>query len=141
MRAGELHVSNSTKTAASTTPKKSLMSGKVGIAGAPPGPHVARFLDCEEVEPNERAIAEDWAPSMKLIWQIDGLGVQASRIVPQKPTSSNIAGKLVGALLDRPLGVNEDYDLTPCVGKEYNIVVEEATSGKGTRVTSCFLKK
>ena len=117
------------------------MSGKVGIAGAPPGPHVARFIDCEEVEPNERAIAEDWAPSMKLIWQIDGLGVQASRIVPQKPTSSNIAGKLVGALLDRPLGVNEEYDLSPCVGKEYNIVVEEATSGKGTRVTSCFLKK
>ncbi len=128
-------MSNST----STSPKPSLFKGKMKLAGAPVGIHRAVFIDAQPVEPNEQAIAEQWAPSMKLIWQLEGQETQASRICPVTPTPGNITGALFNGLLDRVLGANEDYDLGECVGRTYKITVAEAKSGKGTRVTACTL--
>ncbi len=128
-------MSNST----STSPKPSLLKGKMKLSGAPVGIHKAIFIDAQPVEPNETAIAEAWAPSMKLIWQLEGQDTTASRICPQTPTPTNISGKLINGLLDRVLGANEEFDLGDCVGRNYKITVEESKSGKGTRVTACTL--
>ena len=113
----------------------SIRKGTVKASGAPVGKHYARFVDAEEVEPSETAIAEGWGPSMKLVWELEGTGEMATRICPQTPTLKNITGRLINGLLDRVLGVNEEWDLTPCVGERYKITVEMSEKGTGTRVT------
>ncbi len=135
MKAGIFLMSNST----TTSPTPSLLKGKVKLGGAPKGIHRAVFVDAQPVTPNAQAIAEKWAPSMKLVWQLEGEETQTSRICPVTPTPGNITGTLINGLMDRVLGASEEYDLTECVGRVYKVTVDASKSGNGTRVTACTL--
>ena len=111
---------------------RSIRSGKVKVAGAPAGHHSATFTDAFEMPPSDNG----YGPAMKLVWTLDD-GTEASRICGIQPTARNATGKLLSGLLGRQLEPNADWDITPCIGQRYLIVVEMSESGNGTRVTSC----
>jgi hypothetical protein len=113
-------------------PLKSIRSGKVKVAGAPVGHHPATFTDAFEMPPADNG----YGPAMKLVWTLDD-GSEATRICPLEPTARNVTGKLLTGLLGKQLVPNTDWNIGPCVGQRYLIVVEMSESGNGTRVTSC----
>lgn len=111
---------------------KSIRGGKVKAAGAPVGHHSATFSDAFEMPESDNG----YGPAMKLVWTLDD-GQEATRICSIQPTAKNATGKLLAGLLGRQLEPNADWDITPCIGQKYLIVVEMSESGNGTRVTSC----
>jgi hypothetical protein len=116
---------------------KPIRRGTVKAAGCPAGHYTASFVDAREMPPSDKG----FDPAMRLVWQVndgsDADGVEATRICPIQATGRNITGKLLVGLLGRPLEVGEDWDLSPCIGQDYLIVVEENESRTGTRVISC----
>jgi hypothetical protein len=117
---------------ATEAPLKSIRGGKVKASGAPVGHHSATFADAYEMPASDNG----YGPAMKLVWTLDD-GQEATRICPIQPTAKNATGKLLTGLLGRQLEPNSDWDITPCIGQRYLIVVEMSESGNGTRVTSC----
>ena len=57
----------------------------------------------------------------------------ATRITGPKPTNKNACGKIINALIGKPLGNGEDVEIGDYVGKAYMIIVAAAESG-GSRV-------
>ena len=111
---------------------KPIRSGKVKVAGAPVGHHSATFTDAFEMPPSDNG----YGPAMKLVWTLED-GSEATRICSLQPTARNATGKLLAGLLGRQLEPNSDWDIGPCIGQKYLVVVEMSESGNGTRVTSC----
>lgn len=119
--------------ASTDPPLKSVRSGKVKATGAPVGHHSATFVDAYEMPPSDNG----YGPGMRLVWALDN-GIEASRICSLHPTARNATGKLLTGLLGRQLEPNTDWDITPCIGQKYLIVVEPSESGNSTRVVNCY---
>lgn len=110
---------------------------KVVASGVPAGNYRATF-DGVEIQP---ANAEKgYAEGIRFKWKLlEGphAGAIASRVTGSSPTATNACGKLIAALLGRPLALGEAIDLQSYVGKTYLIIVEQSQGG-GTRVASAI---
>lgn len=110
---------------------------KVGAAGVPAGNYKAAF---NGVEIQPASPEKGYAEGIRFKWKLlEGphAGAIASRVTGASPTATNACGKMLAALLGRPLALGENIDLQTYVGKTYLIIVEQSQGG-GTRVASAI---
>ena len=110
------------------------LSFQIESGGGPPaGFYKANFLN---VEPTEHA---EYGAGLKFVFEVaDGehVGTQATRITSAKPTPKNAAGKMIGGISGTSLAAGATVDLTPFVGREFLLSVEETPNGQATRIAT-----
>ncbi|MFO0881415.1 MAG: hypothetical protein U0840_29295 [Gemmataceae bacterium] len=110
---------------------------KVGAAGVPAGNYKALF---DGIEAQQANTEKGYGPGIRFRFKLlEGTqaGAIASRVTGTSPTPTNACGKMLAALLGRPLAPGENIDLQSYVGKTYLIIVEPSQGG-GTRVASAI---
>ncbi len=66
--------------------------------------------------------------------QYNGTGVR--RLVPELACPTNACGRLIGGLTGETVVPKSEVDIEPCLGRIYEITVEEKPDGTGTRVAT-----
>ena len=89
------------------------------------------------IEPVPANIEKGYKPGFRFKFKVtEGphAGAVASRVVGGvNPTTRNALGKLLSEVTGVPLADGVDYDIEPCIGKKFTIVVKQSDGG-GTRV-------
>lgn len=109
----------------------------VTSAGVPAGNYKATF---EGVEPVQANAEKGYGAGIRFKWKVSEgphAGQTASRVTGTSPTPGNACGKMIAAVVGRPLAVGESLNLQSYVGKPYLIVVAAGQQG-GTRVDSAI---
>ena len=101
--------------------------------GPPAGFYKGTFQTVETTE------HEEFGPGLKFVFAIsegDHKGESATRITGSEPTPKNAAGRMISGISGETLTPEKSVDLTPFVGREYLLQVEDCKSGNGTRVVT-----
>jgi hypothetical protein len=101
--------------------------------GVPAGIYKARFVNVKE---NQH---EEYGPGLE--WQFEVIegafaGKLSSRTTAPEPTLKNSCGRMLQALSRGKYVPGQEVDIDPFVGQAFQIVVEQNSSGSGTRVGS-----
>ncbi len=111
-----------------------LNSFEVGSGGPPVGSYVATF---QGVEASDH---EAWGPGAKFSAEvIDGehAGSVSKRTAKRIPTGRNLCGRLIAGLLGvQKLEAGSQLDVSPFVGKRYQILVTANQDNTSTRLES-----
>ena len=111
-----------------------LSSFEVGSGGPPVGSYIATFLGIEASD------HEQWGAGAKFSAEvIDGehAGSVSKRTAKRIPTGKNLCGKLIAGLLGvQKLEAGALLDVSPYVGKRYQILVTSNQEGTSTRLES-----
>ena len=109
--------------------------------GVPVGLYQAVFEGIEDVPENvEKGYKSGFKFKFKVLDK-EHEGAIASRILGgTRPTTKNGLGKFLAEMTGVPLANGVDYDVEPCLGKPFTIVVKAGESG-GTRVDTVIPKK
>lgn len=108
--------------------------------GSPAGTYRARFDRIEDFNEN----ADKYGPGCKLVWTIldgDEKDVENSAVCSAKLSPKSNLGGFALAMRGAPIELDEEFDFADKIGMVGTIVVEEAPSGNGTRVTTFFPEK
>jgi hypothetical protein len=111
-----------------------MLQFEVKAGGGPPaGFYRGNFLAVETT------VHEEYGQGLKFVFEIsdgDHKGELATRITSNTPTPKNAAGRMIAGLTGETLTPGKTVDLTPFVGKEYLLQVENTANGNGTRISS-----
>jgi hypothetical protein len=124
-----------------------VMESKYGV---PPGEYLARFQKIEPLGPRKDGkprLAKD-GKEMKpgivwpfeIVWPVELAGKVVDRITSEDFSTRSNGYKMACALLGRTLASREAFDLTPCVGNVYRIVVALKDDGENTFVSDVGLR-
>lgn len=98
----------------------------VSAGGVPPGQYPATFRGWQQKQ-------NQFGPGLTFEWQItsgDCAGLKASCMLPM-PSTANKCGRLLAAMLGRPLRANEDVEgaVNGLVHQPFMVTVSQAKSG------------
>lgn len=114
-------------------------SAQEGGQGVPPGIYKAVF---EGVTPQPENVEKGYKAGHRFGFKVaEGphLGATPSRVLGgDRPKRTNGRWNNLGVFLSEltgvPLTAGVEYDVEPCIGKTYTIVVKQGAEGGGTRV-------
>ena len=101
--------------------------------GPPRGLYRGKFLAVEATEHSE------YGEGLKFVFEVAGgehAGEIATRITSPSPTTKNACGRMIAGISGEPLAVGAKVDLSPHVGEEFLLQIDDTQSGNGTRITS-----
>jgi hypothetical protein len=111
-----------------------MLQFEVKAGGGPPaGFYKAKFLNVEATE------HEEFGSGLKFVFEVadgDHKGEQATRITSDSPTPKNAAGRMLSGISGEALAPGKNVDLTPFVGREYLLQIEDTKNGNGTRIST-----
>lgn len=105
--------------------------------GSPPGTYRARFDRIEEFDEN----VEKFGPGVKLVFSVlegDQKDVENSAVCSAKLSPKSNLGGFALAMKGGPIEMDEEFDFANKIGTVGTIVVEDAPSGNGTKVSTFF---
>ena len=108
--------------------------------GSPPGTYRARYDRIEEFNEN----AEKFGPGVKLTCTVlegDQADVENSAVCSAKLSAKSNLGGFALSLKGGPIKIDEEFDFADQIGTVGTIVVEDAPSGNGTKVSTFFPDK
>ena len=100
--------------------------------GAPVGTYQATFDGMKQNTHPEFGPGVEWSFT---IAQGEHTGQRISRTTSANPSPGNSAGRMVAAMIGRPLAQGERVDFAAMKGKLFSVVVEQG-AGAGTRVAT-----